>query len=221
MISNVTNCRIIVFAKAPIAGAVKTRLLSSLDALVVTALHEKLVLHTLNIAMDSKVGPVELWCTPSVDHPFFIQCANKFRIDLHPQAEGNLGRRMAHALKETLKKSDMALLMGTDCPSLTPEDLKEATMILCQGAQAVISPAEDGGYVLIGLRQYEFTLFEGISWGTGTVLEETRERLSRLRWNWQELTQRWDVDRPEDVERLRRKGFMRGLERFEKRRIIL
>jgi hypothetical protein len=202
-----TNCRIIVFAKAPIAGEVKTRLLPSMDAPVVTALHEQLVLYSLNTAVESKVGPVELWCTPSTDHPFFIQCTNKFRIELHLQTQGDLGRRMAYAFDETLKRAPMALLMGTDCPPLTFDDLKEATMILCQGVQAVISPAEDGGYVLIGLRQYEPTLFEGISWGTSSVLEETRERLRRLRWNWQELPQRWDVDRPEDVERLKREGY--------------
>ncbi len=206
LISNVTNCRILVFARAPILGEVKTRLLASIDAQTVATLHEKLVLHSLNTAVESKVGPVELWCTPMVEHPFFIQCANRFRIELYPQTEGDLGKRMAHAFKETLKRSDMALLMGTDCPSLTREDLKEAKKALKEGASAVISPAKDGGYVLIGLRQYAFTLFEGISWGTSAVLEETRQRLRRLRWNWHELSEKWDVDRPEDVERLRREG---------------
>ena len=208
MTTNLTNCRIIVFAKAPIPGEVKTRLFSSMDAQTVTALHEKLALHSLNTAVESKVGPVELWCAPSKEHPFFLRCTEKFQVELHQQTEGDLGRRMAHAFDETLKRAPMALLMGTDCPSLTPEDLKEAKKALKQGAPAVISPAEDGGYVLIGLCQYESTLFEGISWGTSSVLEETRERLRRLRWNWYELPQRWDVDRPEDVERLKVEGYL-------------
>jgi len=208
MISNDTNCRVIVFAKAPIPGEVKTRLLSSMDVLAVTALHEKLVFHSLNTAVMSKVGSVELWCTPSVDHPFFIQCANKSQIELHQQTEGDLGRRMGHAFNETFKKAPMVLLTGSDCPSLTPDDLKEGKKILEQGVPAIITPAEDGGYVLIGLRQYEPSLFEGISWGTGSVMEETRERLRRLRWNWHELPQRWDVDRPEDVERLKVEGYL-------------
>jgi rSAM/selenodomain-associated transferase 1 len=179
-----------------------------MDALAVTDLHEKLVLHALNTAVESKVGLVELWCTPSVDHPFFIQCENKLQIELHQQTAGDLGRRMAHAFGEALKRVPMVLLMGSDCPSLTCEDLKEATRSLGQGSQAVISPAEDGGYVLIGLRQYERSLFEGISWGTNSVFEETRQRLRQLGWNWQELPPRWDVDRPEDVERLRRERLM-------------
>jgi hypothetical protein len=208
MISDTPNCRIIVFAKAPVAGEVKTRLLPFMDVKSVTTLHEKLVLHSLNKALESKVGPVELWCTPSVVHPFFFRCAKKFQIEIHEQTDGDLGRRMAHAFEETLKRAPMALLMGTDCPSLTCEDLKEATKILGQGSQAVITPAEDGGYVLIGLRQYELLLFERISWGTSSVIEETRERLLQLRWNWQELPARWDVDRPEDVERLRREELL-------------
>jgi len=203
-----SNCRIIVFAKAPIAGEVKTRLLPFIDAETVTALHQKLIFHALNTAVRSKMGPVELWCAPSVEHPFFLQCADKFQIGLHPQTEGDLGKRMAYAFGEALKRAPMALLMGTDCPSLTPEDLKEAKKALKQGAPVVISPAEDGGYVLIGLCQYESTLFEGISWGTASVLEETRERLRQLEWNWQELPQRWDVDRPEDVERLKVEGYL-------------
>jgi len=207
MTSNVTNYRIIVFAKAPIAGEVKTRLLSSMDAQTVTALYKQLVLHSLNTAVGSQVGSVELWGAPSIEHPFFLRCAEKFSVELHQQTEGDLGKRMAHAFGETLKKTPMALLMGSDCPSLTHDDLKEAKKILGQGSQAVISPTEDGGYVMIGLRQFEPTLFEGIPWGTSSVLEETRHRLRQMGWKWQELPQRWDVDRPEDVERLRREGY--------------
>jgi len=208
MTSNIPDCRILVFAKAPIPGEVKTRLLSSMDALAVIGLHEKLVFHSLNAAVKSQVGPVELWCSPSIEHPFFLRCAEKFQLELHQQAEGDLGRRMALAFDETLKRSRAALLMGTDCPSLTRDDLSKARQALMEGAPAVISPAEDGGYVLIGLRQFEPELFRGISWGTGSVFQETGERLRRLGWKWKELPQRWDVDRPEDVERLRREGLM-------------
>ena len=203
-----TDCSILVFAKAPIPGEVKTRLFPFMNAETATALHKKLVFHTLNMAVESKAGSVELWCAPSIEHPFFIQCAKKFKVELHRQTEGDLGRRMAHAFDETLKKAPVALLIGTDCPSLTSDDLKEAKKALKQGTPVVILPAEDGGYVLIGLRQYESTLFEGISWGTGSVLEETRERLRRLKWRWIELPEKWDVDRHEDVERLRNSGLI-------------
>lgn len=207
-ITNDTHCPVIVFARAPVPGKVKTRLLSSMGALKVTTLHEKLVWTALNTAVKSKVGPVKLWCTPSVNHPFFVKCSNKFQVERLQQTEGDLGRRMANAFMETLTKAPMALLIGTDCPSLTCEDLREAKKILEQGVPAVLSPAEDGGYVLIGLSRYDSVLFEGISWGKESVLEETRERLRQLGWGWQELPTRWDVDRPEDVDRLRREGLM-------------
>jgi uncharacterized protein len=202
------DCHLIVFAKAPIPGEVKTRLLPLLDAEAVVVLYEQLILHCLNTAVKAEVGPVDLWCTPSIDHPFFIRCSEEFQIDLHQQTEGNIGRRMAYAFYETLKKANFVLLMGTDCPSLTCTDLKEAKRVLQQGVHAVISPTEDGGYVLLGLRQYESKLFEGISWGTESVLEETRERLLRLGWYWHELPKRWDVDRPEDVKRLISEGYL-------------
>lgn len=203
-----TDCRLIVFAKAPVPGKVKTRLLSSLSGQMASLLHKQLVLHSLNTAIDSNVGPVDLWCTPSPKYPFFIQCAEEFRVKLYQQTEGDLGKRMAHAFFETLKKTHCALLMGTDAPSLTCADLKEAKTHLQKGTPAVIGPAEDGGYVLLGLRQYDPQLFEGVSWGTGSVLEETRGKLRTLGWEWIELSQKWDVDRPEDVERLKRAGLL-------------
>ncbi|MDI7258922.1 MAG: TIGR04282 family arsenosugar biosynthesis glycosyltransferase [Thermodesulfobacteriota bacterium] len=197
-----------VFAKAPIPGEVKTRLLPLLDAEAVSALYGQLILHCLNTTVEAEVGPVALWCTPSIEHPFFIRCSERFQIKLHQQTGGDMGRRMAYAFHETLKKADSALLMGTDCPSLTCADLKEAKRVLQQGVHAVISPTEDGGYALLGLRQYEPQLFEGVSWGTESVLEETRERLRRLGWHWHELPERWDVDRPEDVKRLISEGYL-------------
>jgi rSAM/selenodomain-associated transferase 1 len=180
-----------------------------MNAEAAATLHEKLVLHTLRVAVESKAGSVELWCTPLTEHPFFVQCAKRFNIERYLQAEADLGRRMAYAFDKALQKTPVALLMGTDCPSLTSDDLRESRKVLKQGTPVVIIPAEDGGYVLIGLRQYEPILFEGISWGTNSVLEETKERLRRLRWRWRELPERWDVDRPEDVERLRHSGLMK------------
>jgi len=203
-----TDCRLIVFAKAPLPGDVKTRLLPLLDAEAIAVLYEQLILHCLHTAVEAEVGPVDLWCMPSMKHPFFLRCSKIFRIELYQQTEGDIGKRMAHAFFETLKKTDSALLMGTDCPSLTCADLKEAKRTLQQGVHAVISPTEDGGYVLLGLCQYAPQLFEGVSWGTKSVLEETRERLRRLGWHWQELPERWDVDRPEDVKRLISEGYL-------------
>lgn len=203
------SCHLIVFAKAPIPGQVKTRLIPSMGAMGAAALHEKLVLHCLAKAMGAGVGPIELWCTPDTGHPFFIHCAKGFQIELHTQPDGDLGRRMGYAFSKTLKRASSALLIGTDCPSLTQIDLREASKAFAQGMDAVIGPAEDGGYVLLGLRQYNPEVLTDISWGTESVLNQTRGRLRTLGWRWHELRERWDVDRPEDIERLILEGYFK------------
>jgi hypothetical protein len=196
------NCRLIVFAKAPIPGQVKTRLISLIGATAAAALHEKLVFRCLTTAVDAGVGPIDLWCAPTIRHPFFTRCSKEFRVELHRQPDGDLGRRMGWAFRKTFRRASSALLIGTDCPSLTQGDLTKAAEFLVQGIDAVIGPAEDGGYFLLGLRHYDPLLFTDISWGTESVLDQTRARLGRLGWRWHELAERWDVDRPEDMERL-------------------
>ena len=210
MAAKMRECRLIIFAKAPISGRVKTRLIPSLGAKAAMCLHQKLIVHSLVKARQARVGPIDLWCAPSTAHPFFLCCQKKFRAGLHSQPRGDLGRRMAFALRTTLERASSALLIGTDAPSLTEGDLREAAKALARGMDAVVGPAEDGGYVLIGLRRFAPELFRGISWGTGCVLAETYERLHRLGWQWHELPKRWDVDRPEDVERLRTEGLLKG-----------
>ena len=199
---------IIVFAKAPIPGQVKTRLIPMMGPEAAAALHEKLVIHALTTAVKANLGQVDLWCSPSCKHPFFIHCSKEFQVKLYKQPEGDLGKRMGDALKKTLKKAPNAILIGTDCPSFTEKDMKEAARAMKRGAKAVLGPAEDGGYVLIGMRHYSPELFKGILWGTGSVMEETRKRLQRLGWRWHELRTFWDVDRPEDVERLVRESYL-------------
>jgi rSAM/selenodomain-associated transferase 1 len=208
-------CRILVFAKAPIPGQVKTRLIPSVGAKAAASLHKRLVFHSLETVTRAGLGPVQLWCTPSTEDPFFELCAGKFPLELHKQTGGDIGKRMAYAFDHTLGKVSSALLIGTDCPSLTQDDLKEAFEVLAQGTDAVIGPAEDGGYVLLGLRRSVSELFEGISWGTNLVLEETRKNLRLLGWQWHELEKRWDVDRPEDLDRLRIEGYFHLLQPAE------
>ncbi len=129
---------------------------------------------------------------------------SRFGVRLRSQGPGNVGDRMHRALARALRRHPYAVLIGSDCPALRPSDLHAALRALQAGADAVLSPAEDGGYPLIGLRRVSRRLFDGLSWGSSRVLEQTRDRLERLGWRWQELRTLWDVDRPEDVLRLRR-----------------
>jgi len=117
---------------------------------------------------------------------------------------------MYRAFKRALHCHPYAVLIGSDCPALRPTDLRAAARALREGADAVLSPAEDGGYALIGLKRVSRRLFAGVDWGGSDVLAQTRRRLTRLRWRWKELRTVWDVDWPEDVLRLRKSRLLRA-----------
>ncbi|HSD99539.1 MAG TPA: TIGR04282 family arsenosugar biosynthesis glycosyltransferase, partial [Burkholderiales bacterium] len=124
------------------------------------------------------------------------------------QADGDLGARMLAAFQSTLAACPRVLLVGSDCPALTTGHLRKADRALRDGADAVLVPCEDGGYALIGLTRADARLFDGIAWGTDTVMAESRARLSALGWRWRELETLWDVDRPEDYARLADSGLL-------------
>ena len=198
------NCRIMIFAKAPTPGRVKTRLIPILGESGAAALQRQLIERTLRTAVAAGLDTPELWCAPGPDDPFFVSCANRHGVSLRPQGEGDLGMRMARALESALAAESPALLIGCDCPALTPAYLCEAAGALAEGNDAVFGPAEDGGYVLVGAsRRLPTQLFEDIAWGTATVMQATRARLARGNWRWCELPLLWDLDRPEDLPRLR------------------
>ena len=194
-----------VFAKAPTPGRVKTRLAPALGEVAAAALYRQLAERTLSTAVAAGLGQVELWCAPGTQDAFFAACAERHGVGLRAQGEGDLGTRMARALESALEEGAPALLIGSDCPVFTPEYLRDAAGAMVNGNDAVFGPAEDGGYVLIGLaRRPAVPLFQDIVWGSATVMQETRARLARLNWRWRELATLWDVDRPEDLPRLAR-----------------
>ena len=190
-----------VFAKAPQPGEVKTRLIPVLGADNAAELHCRLVRHTLGTVAIARVGSAEIWTTPPADSAFLQVCKRLLGLPILMQPEGDIGARMSHAVRDGLSRGSSVLLLGTDVPCLDHEDLRAAHRALLDGADAVLGPAEDGGYWLIGLRRHDPALFEAIPWSTSAVLEHTRQRLRSLGWRWHELPARWDLDRPEDLMR--------------------
>jgi rSAM/selenodomain-associated transferase 1 len=189
------------FAKAPIAGLAKTRLIPALGPEGAAALHARMVRHALTAATAAGVGEVSVWCAPSREHPFFASLEGASRLLDQPQ--GDLGDRMQHAFQEMLKAGPPVVLIGSDAPELGAERIRGAAEGLHGGADVVLVPALDGGYALIGLRRAHWSLFSGVDWGTGSVLAQTRRRIDRLGWSVLELPAVRDVDRPEDLEWLR------------------
>ena len=163
-------------------------------------LQEALTARAVETAIAAQTGPVTLWATPDATHPSFRELAVKSQIAVKRQPDGDLGARMLAACEAA---AGPALVIGTDCPSLSPAHLREAAEALRDGNDVVVIPAEDGGYVLIGMRRPQPSLFEAMPWSTGVVMAETRKRVADAKLRCRELPTLWDIDRPEDLERLR------------------
>lgn len=195
------DVQIAVLAKAPIAGLAKTRLIPALGAGGAARLQRQLTLHAVRTALSARLGPVTLWCAPDVKHRFFRTLAKKRGVQCLDQPAGDLGERMHAAFEQHCRRGPV-LLTGTDCPALQPADLRQAAQALCDGHDAVFHPAEDGGYVLVGLRRPQAALFRAMAWSTTAVMADTLARSRTHGLRVKELRTLWDVDVPSDLPRL-------------------
>ena len=199
-----------VFAKAPVAGQCKTRLIPALGAEGAAQLHTRLVRHRLAMAHEwqqaaRQCAPdacIELWCAPDTQHAFFAACAREFNIRLKQQTGPDLGARMWLALCGALARGARPVLIGSDCPWLMADDIAAAFAALDQ-ADAVVAPAHDGGYVLTGLARAVPELFANMAWGTAKVMSATRKAAARTHTRLAELRTLHDLDTPADLARLK------------------
>jgi uncharacterized protein len=194
------DVQIAVLAKAPVPGWAKTRLIPELGASGAARLQRQLTLRTLRTAAAAQVGPVTLWCAPDAQQRFFRALRKLAAVDCLDQPDGDLGMRMHTAFLHHCPRGPL-LLIGTDCPALNPGHLRDAAHALREGFDAVFQPAEDGGYVLVGLRRPQPELFSDMRWGADDVMAQTRARARALQVR--ELETLWDVDVPADLPRLR------------------
>jgi hypothetical protein len=194
---------IAILAKAPVPGYAKTRLIPRLGAEGAAALQAWLIERTLATALASGLGPVTLWCAPDDRHPAFAAARERFGVRLCVQPEGDIGRRMLAAFEAT---AGPLVLVGTDCPSLVRQDLQAAAAAL-DAADAALCPAEDGGYGLIAASRPLPALFEGVPWSTDDVTRATLARAAQAGLSVSVGRTIWDVDRPEDYDRLLASGW--------------
>lgn len=190
--------RIQIFAKAPLPGLAKSRLIPALGTEGAAHLQAHFIRHTLATTVRLRL-PTELWCTPDKNHPAFIAAAHDFSVYLFPQEGDDLGERMSHAIAEGLSRGGPVVLIGTDCPMLTVGDLHAAFNALAGDHHAVLGPSADGGYYLIGLKSPAPLLFGEMPWSTDSVLNETRARLRLAGLHWHELRMLHDIDTPADL----------------------
>ena len=183
-----------ILAKAPIPGTAKTRLIPVIGAHAAAVLQERLTARAAATAQAADIGPVTLWCAPDVTHRSFRELGVTLRL----QPEGDLGARMLAAFED-----GPTLVIGADCPALTPAHLLDAARAL-EAHDIVLVPAEDGGYVLIGANARRPALFEAMIWSVPTVLADTRARIAALGLKAAELPPLWDVDTEDDLARMER-----------------
>jgi rSAM/selenodomain-associated transferase 1 len=180
--------RIVIFARWPQAGKVKTRLAAALGDDAAACIYRRLLDHTVGTARDSGV-PVELRVTGAPCEVFEAEFGPGFSV--REQGEGDLGDRLARV-------EPPALVIGSDLPALTAGLLREAAAALAVN-EVVIGPARDGGYWLIGLRKPMPWLFENMAWSTPAVLPETLSRLKARGITPAMLPELADIDEPEDL----------------------
>lgn len=203
------DLHIAVFAKPLAPGQVKTRLIPSVGAEGAVRIQRDMLWQTLATAHDVAGGQISLWVADNPDHPTLHPFRDAFAPTVRTQHGHGLGVRMRSAMATLLQEHPRVLLIGSDCPVLSVNNVREAVAAFDDDrTDAVFIPVEDGGYVLIGLRsrpgRHETVLdavFNGIPWSTDQVMTQTRVQLAAAGLCWSELPTLWDVDRPEDLRR--------------------
>lgn len=204
--SDFPHSRIVIFAREPILGSVKTRLAPAIGEQAALDLYKSMATRVISRSRSSGLAEVELWVSSNIDNKYFLSICNK--RDIYLQSEGDLGAKMASAMAEVLRRQETEnlILIGTDCPAIDYDYLQEALYQLNSAAEGasrvVVGPAQDGGYVLIGMNRNIPGLFEGIKWGSASVLEDTLGYLKRGAIDYHLLAELWDVDRAEDLQAL-------------------
>lgn len=194
---------VLVFGRSPVPGQVKTRLLPGLSAVQAAMLYERMLEHALAVAAASALGPVSLHVHPEAGCARLRVLAARHAVRMTPQVGPDLGARMHHALRDALLRHPRAVLIGSDCPAVTPRVLREAARALREArAPVVLVPAADGGYVLVGGCAACPAMFRDMPWGSGDVMTVTRDRLRAAGWTWHELSPLRDVDRIQDLDLL-------------------
>lgn len=194
---------LVIFAKAPIVGQVKTRLCPPLSLEEAKELYRCFLLDT--VARASRLAGVQvcLAFTPDESEPLFREFLPT-SLQYFPQRGVSLGEREANVFADLLQLGfSRIVLIGGDIPTLPFSHLQEAFSLLADSRNdAVLGPSEDGGYYLIGARAFHPELFEHITWSTSTVLAETLAQARRAGLRIVQVPAWYDVDSEEDVKQL-------------------
>lgn len=190
--------RIVIFAKAPVPGFAKTRLIPLLGSEGAAQLARRMLEETLATALAASLGRVELCVTPEINSTDWRDFNFPANVEFSFQGEGDLGQRMARVTQRCVERGETVLLIGTDCVDLSLLKLVNADVTLNQ-KDAVIYPTVDGGYALLGLKRFDPSLFSDMAWSTDIVAEETINRITKLGWSLEIGNTLHDIDVPGDL----------------------
>jgi rSAM/selenodomain-associated transferase 1 len=192
---------ILLYAKAPVAGTVNTRLIPDIGVQAATKLQQDLIFQRLSMLEKAGLCTVYLMCAPDTQHECFAQCDRAFSITLFEQAGKDLGERMFNGVRHALSRFKYCIVIGTDAPALDETMIRQAMEVLHAGKEVVFVPAEDGGYVLVGMQYPHDFLFSQITWGSSKVMQQSRNALDLHAISFTELATCWDIDRLDDYQR--------------------
>jgi rSAM/selenodomain-associated transferase 1 len=201
------DARLMIFAKAPVAGKVKTRLIPTVGAEGAAELQRRLLDRTVAMACDAALAPVELWLAGDAGLADIQALLARYPVSLRQQQGGDLGARMHHAVASGTPGRGPAVIIGTDSPAMDATTLQQAFTALASH-QVVFQPAEDGGYTLIGLQRACQALFTGIDWGTERVMAQSLKLAYEQGLSVAQLAWGWDLDRPDDYRRALAEGWI-------------
>lgn len=194
----ISKTRIVIFAKAPVPGQVKTRLIPALGTDGAAKLAGRMLAATVAQAKGAAPVKIELCVTPDAGDPAWVGHL-PHGVAVSDQGPGDLGVRMAAAAQRILNGGERIILIGTDCPALSSTRLRAMANAL-ESYDAVMHPAQDGGYVLLGLSRFDPSLFSGIVWSSDTVCASTQARIKALAWRLFVGEALRDIDEPADLE---------------------
>lgn len=204
---------VVIFAKAPRHGNVKTRLGKRIGMRAATTVYKQLLNRSVMAALEAQAGQRNLDVLISApaqrSHPSFRRHYARGAKGLR-QARGDLGKKMQHCIGHALKQYQQVVITGTDAPGLTDAAIKQAFQLL-QNAPLAFLPANDGGYVLLASRVNTKAPFQRIAWSSGHELQQTRNRLRRAKLPFLEGPLFTDIDSLQDYKQARRQGLLAAL----------
>lgn len=187
-----------ILAKAPLPGYAKTRLIPVLGETGAAQMARRLLIRTVEAARPAPVAERQLWVAPDYSAPVWKSCGIPDDFCIRLQPPGDLGARLSQIAEQALASFDGVLLSGTDCVEVSHQLFAEAAQRLAQ-CDAIIYPAADGGYALLGLRRFDPAVFRDIAWSTPEVYPQTLKKLQALGWRVDVGAVLHDVDEPEDL----------------------